>query len=113
MIRFPWSPDEEPAPKLPQRSKRFFWRHLPGISISLLLALVIAILLVPYMVVTVPSGEVGVLWKRFTGPGIYCWCILARGTILDPRELREEGLHVIWPWDKLFLYDLRLQSQTE
>ena len=36
-----------------------------------------------------------------------------RGTILDPRELREEGLHIIWPWDKLFLYDLRLQSVSQ
>ncbi len=42
----------------------------------------------------------------------YCWCFVGRGTILDPRELRDEGLHVIWPWDKLYLYSLRLQSTT-
>ena len=65
------------------------------------------------MVITVPSGQVGVLWKRFNGIDIYCWCWVGRGTVLDPRELREEGLHVIWPWDKLFLYDLRLQSATQ
>ena len=28
-------------------------------------------------------------------------------------ELRDEGLHLIWPWDELFMYDLRLQSITE
>ena len=33
--------------------------------------------------------------------------------MLDPRELRDEGIHVILPWDKLFLYDLRVQSLTE
>jgi regulator of protease activity HflC (stomatin/prohibitin superfamily) len=33
--------------------------------------------------------------------------------VLDPRRLRDEGLHLIWPWDELFLYDLRLQSITE
>ena len=49
-------------------------------------------------------------WKRFNGFDMYCWCFVGRGTILDPRELREEGLHIIAPWDKLFLYDLRLQS---
>jgi regulator of protease activity HflC (stomatin/prohibitin superfamily) len=58
--------------------------------------------LYPHVVVTVPSGQVGVLWKRFAG-----------GTVLDPRRLRDEGLHLIWPWDQLFLYDLRLQSFLE
>ena len=28
-------------------------------------------------------------------------------------QLKDEGLHIILPWDKLFLYDLRLQSLTE
>ena len=28
-------------------------------------------------------------------------------------ELKDEGLHLILPWDELFLYDLRLQSLTE
>ena len=51
---------------------------------------------------TVPSGHVGVLWKRFAG-----------GTVLDPRQLKDEGIHLILPWDKLFLYDLRVQSVTE
>jgi regulator of protease activity HflC (stomatin/prohibitin superfamily) len=27
--------------------------------------------------------------------------------------LRDEGLHVIWPWDKLYIYSLRLQSSTQ
>ena len=30
-----------------------------------------------------------------------------------PRELREEGLHFVAPWDELFIYDLRLQATTE
>ena len=30
-----------------------------------------------------------------------------------PQALRDEGLHILLPWDKLFLYDLRLQSITE
>ena len=64
------------------------------------------------MVINVPSGQVGVLWKRFNGFDLYCVCWVGRGTVLDPRELREEGLHLVWPWDKLYLYDLRLQSST-
>jgi prohibitin 2 len=54
-----------------------------------------------------------VLWKRFNGIDLYCLCWVGRGTVLAPSELREEGLHLIWPWDKLFLYDLRLQSATQ
>ncbi len=72
-----------------------------------------ATLLFPYVVITVPSGQVGVLWKRFNGYDLYCWCFVGRGTILDPRELRDEGLHIIWPWDKLYLYNLRLQSTSQ
>ena len=44
----------------------------------------------------------GVLWKRFGG-----------GTVLDPRQLKDEGLHLVWPWNEVFLYDLRLQSITD
>src|SRR6185437_14781036 len=81
---------------------RFVERHLPNVVIYLMVATLVAVVLYPHVVVTVPSGHVGVLWKRFAG-----------GTVLDPRRLKDEGLHLIWPWDRLFLYDLRLQSFTE
>ena len=32
--------------------------------------------------------------------------------VLDPR-LKDEGMRLVLPWNKLFLYDLRLQSTTE
>jgi regulator of protease activity HflC (stomatin/prohibitin superfamily) len=86
---------------------------LPGLSFIALIGLLIVVVLWPYVVITVPSGYVGVLWKRFNGLDLYCWCWVGRGTVLDPRELREEGLHIIWPWDKLYLYNLRLQSTTQ
>jgi regulator of protease activity HflC (stomatin/prohibitin superfamily) len=100
-------------PEQPRRPRWRFLRHVPSMSILSLLVLVVAILLYPYMVITVPSGEVGVLWKRIPSPGIYCLCILSRGTVLRPGEIRGGGLHIIWPWDRLFLYNLRLQSETE
>ncbi len=112
MVMFPESLDGTPPPPPKRGWWRFVWRHLPGLAFSLMLALLLIVVLWPYMVITVPSGRVGVLWKRFNGFDIYCWCFVGRGTVLDPRELREEGLHVIAPWDKLFLYDLRLQSTT-
>jgi len=103
--------EEPPAPKRGWRS--FVWRHLPAVTTSLLLALLMIVVLWPNVVITVPSGRVGVLWKRFNGFDIYCWCFVGRGTLLDPRELREEGLHIIAPWDRLFIYDLRLQSASQ
>jgi len=35
------------------------------------------------------------------------------GTVLDPRQLKDEGIHFLLPWNELFLYDLRIQSLTE
>ena len=93
--------------------RRFLRRHFPSLTIMLLAVMLVATFLFPFIVIAVPSGQVGVLWKRFNSYDLYCWCFVGRGTIVDPRELRDEGLHVIWPWDKLFLYNLRLQSRTQ
>jgi regulator of protease activity HflC (stomatin/prohibitin superfamily) len=102
MKAYLWSLDGPPPTTARERWRRFVDRHLPSVVIYLMVATLIVAALVPHMVVTVPSGQVGVLWKRFAG-----------GTVLDPRQLKDEGLHLILPWDKLFLYDLRVQSLTE
>src|SRR5712671_1873754 len=86
----------------PSKWRRFLESHLPSVVIYLMVATLVAVVLYPHMVVTVPSGEVGVLWKRFGG-----------GTVLDPRKLKNEGFNLILPWNQVFLYDLRLQSFTE
>jgi regulator of protease activity HflC (stomatin/prohibitin superfamily) len=88
-------------------------RNLTGFSIVLMMVLLVGIVLWPFMVITVPSGHVAVLWYRFPGFDPYCWCAVGRGTVLNPSELREEGLHVIAPWNRLFIYDLRLQSISQ
>src|SRR5215510_5391580 len=98
-----WPVDGMPPPTAtPSRWRRFIERHLPSVVIYLMVATLVAIVLYPHMVVTVPSGQVGVLWKRFGG-----------GTVLDPRKLKNEGFNLILPWNRVFLYDLRLQSFTE
>ena len=113
MARYEDLLDEEPLAPRKRGWRSFIWRHLLAVITSLLVALLMVVVLWPYVVITVPSGRVGVYWKRINGFDFYCWCFVGRGTILDPRELREEGLHIIAPWDKLFIYDLRLQSTTE
>jgi prohibitin 2 len=95
--------DGTPLPTTtPSRWRRFVERHLPSVVIYLMVATFVAVVLYPHMVITVPSGHVGVLWKRFGG-----------GTVLDPRLLKNEGFNLILPWNVVFLYDLRLQSFTE
>jgi regulator of protease activity HflC (stomatin/prohibitin superfamily) len=97
-----WPVDGTPAPAPPTRWRRFLDRHLPSLVIYLMVATLVGVVLYPHMVITVPSGYVGVLWKRFGG-----------GTVLDPRRLKNEGFNLILPWNRVFLYDLRLQSFTE
>ena len=113
MASYPETIDDLAPPPAKRGWRRSLLRHLPGLSFVILVGLLIVVVLWPYVVITVPSGYVGVLWKRFNGLDLYCWCWVGRGTVLDPRELREEGLHIIWPWDKLYLYNLRLQSTTQ
>src|SRR6201987_2767482 len=97
-----WPVDGRPVPAPPSRWRRFIDRHLPSVVIYLMVATLVGVVLYPHMVITVPSGYVGVLWKRFGG-----------GTVLDPRKLKSEGFNLILPWNAVFLYDLRLQSFTE
>src|SRR5262245_1786198 len=93
----------EPPPNSTQyRWWNFVERRLPMLVIYLLVATLIGVVIAPHVVVTVPSGHVGLLWKRFRG-----------GTVLDPRLLKDEGMRLIFPWDRLFLYDLRMQSTTD
>jgi regulator of protease activity HflC (stomatin/prohibitin superfamily) len=113
MASYPQSIDDLAPPPAKRGWRRYLLRHLPGVAFIVLVGLLIVVVLWPYVVITVVSGNVGVLWKRFNGLDLYCWCWVGRGTVLDPRELREEGLHIIWPWDKLYLYNLRLQSTQQ
>ena len=50
--------------------------------------------------VTVPSGHRGVLWHRFFG-----------GTVIGSSY--GEGTKVIFPWDRIYVYDMRLHQSTE
>jgi hypothetical protein len=80
-----------PRTRAPSRWRRFLERHLPSVVIYLMVATLVAVVLYPHMVITVPSGEVGVLWKRFGG-----------GTVLDARKLKNEGFNLILPWNRVF-----------
>lgn len=67
---------------------------------ALTLALLLGTLaLAPRIFIQIPAGHVGVLWLRFFG-----------GTVTD--HVYREGLRVIFPWDRMTLYDARLANDT-
>ncbi len=49
---------------------------------------------------TIDPGQKGVLFKRFGGG-------------LDKEKLYEQGFHVVAPWNKMYLYDVRIKEGTE
>jgi regulator of protease activity HflC (stomatin/prohibitin superfamily) len=65
-----------------------------GISI---ISILIILFLWPLMVITVHSGQAAVLYLRFFG-----------GTVVD--RVYPEGIYLIAPWDKLYIYDVRLRT---
>jgi regulator of protease activity HflC (stomatin/prohibitin superfamily) len=57
----------------------------------------VLIFMIPDVFVTVQSGEVGVLYRRFGG-----------GT--QTEQVIGEGMTMISPWDRLFIYTVRVQE---
>lgn len=56
----------------------------------------------PLIVYNIAAGHVGVMWYRFLD-----------GTVTSPNSTLKEGIHFILPWDKIFIYDARLQRIDE
>jgi prohibitin 2 len=113
MATYPETLDGNPPPVRKRGAWHFLTRRLPSFAFILLVLFLVVTVLWRFVVITVPAGHVGVLWKRFNTFDYYCWCFAGRGTMLNPQQLRGEGLHLVWPWDHLFIYNLRLQSTAQ
>lgn len=81
--------------KMQRRAKR---RTVTALSI--LGALLVVAILANRIFISIRPGERGVLWQRFSG-----------GTVLD--KTHSEGFHVIFPWDKMYVYDVRNQQVSQ
>lgn len=66
---------------------------------GLLILLLIMGVLWKRILITVQPGNHAVLFNRFSG-----------GTQIEP--VYGEGMHVIWPWNALIVYETRLQQRT-
>ena len=78
---------------------REWWNHEKhSRNLIVLFVLVILVYLLPDILYSVRSGEAAVMWKMFGG-----------GTVVD--KVYREGLHAKWPWDRVHIYNIRLQEQ--
>lgn len=82
------------------QDKRQRWLLQGTMAALLSLALLMAgILLWNRMVISIKSGEAGVLYSFFTGT--------------DQSNIHGEGVHVIWPWNTMHIYDVRFQTREQ
>lgn len=80
--------------------KGFVRRHaLSLISLALLVCLVV-VFFFDRIVISIYPGQAGVLWQR-----------LGAGTVID--RVYDEGIHVILPINKMYIYTFRKESYSE
>lgn len=74
---------------------------LPKIGLPILIGIIFIIIIVAKSAVTIGSGEAGVLYKTFGG-----------GVVTDQPPLGE-GFHIVAPWNKVYIYEVRRQEIFE
>jgi regulator of protease activity HflC (stomatin/prohibitin superfamily) len=88
------------------QSYRVWWRETyPKVRIYLIVLLIVAAFLTVYfwpylwgrVFMSLKPGEAGVMWERFFG-----------GT--DLTHVYREGFHFVMPWNRLYVYNVRLQQ---
>ncbi|MCV6630812.1 MAG: prohibitin family protein [Flavobacteriaceae bacterium] len=73
----------------------------PKLGIPILIAFIFILILIFKSAVTIGSGEAGVLYRT-----------LDEGVVTNEPPL-SEGFHIIAPWNKVFVYEVRLQELFE
>jgi regulator of protease activity HflC (stomatin/prohibitin superfamily) len=86
--------------RLSWRTRHYIRHHILEFSVGALILLFLVVYFSGSMFYTIPPGSVGVLFERFTG-----------GTQLGPPL--PEGFRIIMPWNKIYIYDTRVQLRAE
>lgn len=79
--------------------RRFYKRRRVTIWISAATVLFLIFYLAPSIVIFVDAGNAGVIYETFSG-----------GT--KTEVIYSEGVHFIWPWDRMTIYDVRVNEMT-
>lgn len=74
---------------------------LPKIALPVIFGVIVLVILISKSAITIGSGEAGVLYKTFGG-----------GVVTDAPPLGE-GFHLVAPWNKVFVYEVRQQEVFE
>lgn len=75
-------------------------RHFIGTATACLFLVFFVLFFFKSIFITIPAGHGGALWLRFFG-----------GTLLNFHY--SEGTKAIFPWDLIYVYDLRIQQRTK
>jgi len=75
-------------------------RHFIGFTVTGLFLLFIVVYFADNIFITIPPGHGGALWLRFFG-----------GTVIGMHF--GEGIKIIPPWDRIYIYDLRVRQESE
>lgn len=75
--------------------------RLPKIALPVIITAIVLIILLAKSAVTIGSGEAGVLYKTFDN-----------GVVINEPPLGE-GFHIIAPWNKVIVYEVRQQELFE
>ncbi|AWX46040.1 hypothetical protein HME9304_03072 [Flagellimonas maritima] len=75
--------------------------RLPKIALPVIAVIIVLIILISKSAVTIGSGEAGVLYKTFGG-----------GVVTDKPALGE-GFHIVAPWNRVYIYEVRQQEVFE
>ncbi len=74
---------------------------LPKIALPVIFVLIALVILISRSAVTIESGQAGVLYKTF-----------GNGVVVDKPPMGE-GFHIVAPWNKVFVYEVRQQELFE
>jgi len=83
-----------------ERAKDYAKRQAPYLILAFFLLCFVVVFFFNSIVVSIYPGELGVLWRRLGG-----------GTQID--TVYREGMHVILPINKMYIYDVRKQQFTD
>ena len=74
---------------------------LPKVALPFIIGAIILVVILAKSAVTIDSGEAGVLFKTF-----------GEGVVVDEPPMAE-GFHIVAPWNKVYVYEVRQQELFE
>jgi regulator of protease activity HflC (stomatin/prohibitin superfamily) len=90
----------EPATHVFSRGKAFVRRQAPYLTLVVLVVAFVVVFFFDRVVISIHPGQLGVLWRR-----------LGAGTVID--TVYGEGLHVILPFNAMYIYNVRKQQFSD